>query len=162
MNRKIVFKSTLFVAMLGFVLLFSSCKEEKKIIGKWKVEKMELKELSCSDPLAEALIKWVFAMASSPADTSDFGGVIEFTKDGKEISYTESGNETSTYKMSGSKLTVTDKDGKTTKCDCSFPDKKTMLWIVNVLEQDGIFGDLSDEYKGKITKFVVGMTFAKQ
>jgi len=159
MNRKIVFRSTLFVAMLGFVLLFSSCKEEKKIIGKWKFEKMEIKELSCSDPVTEAFIRLGIAMASS-ADVSGLGGVIEFTKDGKAISYTESGNETLTYKVNGNKLTITNKDGETVKCDCSFPEKKTMLLIVNVLEQDGT--DSTELYKEKITKFVVGTTYTKQ
>jgi len=164
MSRKIVLKSVLVVVVLGFVLTLSSCqKDEKKIIGKWKAEKVEIKELSCSDPLLAAFIRAIFTMAS-PDDVSEFGGTIEFTKDGKAISYSANGTETATYKVSGNKLTII-ADGESTSFDYSFPAKKTMLWLVNVLEQDDLLGALTEEYDGldiPVTKLVIGITFSKQ
>jgi len=162
MDRKIVLKSVLFIAVVGFVLVFSSCqKDEKKIIGKWKYEKIEIKELSCSDVFTEAFIRTMWAMMS-PADIADeLGGTIEFTKKGKVIA---DGEESATYKVTDSKLTITPDVGESMTCDYSFPDKKTMCLFIDLVELNGgaLTMSLGGEAEATVTKFVIGMTFTKQ
>ena len=124
MSKRIVVKSVIAVVMAGFVLSLSSCKkDEKKIIGTWKYDKVEVKEITCSNPLLNSMLK-SFAPQALGAYLSSVDGEIEFTKDGKAM-YRSTGN-TATYKVNDSKLTIT--NNITNIYELSFPDKKTMQW----------------------------------
>ena len=156
MSKRIVLKSVLAVAMLGFVLVFSSCKkEEKQIIGKWKYENIELKEFACADPFMEAIIKMGFQTSASKIAKEMGLESIEFTKDGKVISK----NETAKYKVNGNKLTVTDSENISGTFDISF-EKKTMYWNINMME---VAGENAAEFIGMgVTKCTMRITLAKQ
>jgi len=166
MNRKIVFKSSLFVTMLGFVLLFSACKEERKIIGKWEYKKAAIKELSTTNLRMESIIRTAFPTMFPTVMPyivgNDFNGITEFTKKGKIIYHGTNGGKTATYKINDTKLTITSDDGKSVTYDYSFPDKKTMYWDINVIE---IYGEMLAVYLQsagiEMTKFVVRLTFEK-
>ena len=157
MNKRIVLKSVLAVVMVGFILSVSSCqKDEKKIIGVWKYEKIELKEFSCSNPFVEAMVKMSFQMNAGVLVKEMGLETVEFTKDGKVISK----NETVKYKIDGDKLTITGSENISGTFDISFPDKKQMYWNMNMLE---LYGEYAAELiKDGVTKFVVQITFAKQ
>jgi len=166
MGRKIVLKGVLFIAVVGFVLVFSSFqKDEKKIIGKWKHEKIEIKELSCSDMPTDTLIRTMWAMV--PDFIDELVIIIEFTKNKKVI---VTGNEFAAYKIMDNKLTIILDGGESMTCDYFFPDKKTMCLFVDFLELRGGTLDISGligeeigaESDAVITKFIIGMTFTKQ
>ena len=123
MSKKIVLKSLLAVVMVGFVLSLSSCKkDEKKIIGKWKYEKIEVKNLVCSDPTKTNELKSKIEQFQNA-----FIGMVsevEFTEDGKMITRGLLGGEdqTSSYKVKDGKIIVNDEAS-----DLSFSGKK-MYW----------------------------------
>jgi hypothetical protein len=137
-------KSVAVVAVLGFVLAFSSCKKdddpkpkeepkkEHDIVGKWKYDKVELKEFECSDPLMTIMLKTVIQQYMSMGMAEMMTGEIEFTKDGKAITrMAEESDDVATYTVNGSKLTTTSEDGFSTTYDISFPNKNTMCWDMN-------------------------------
>jgi len=156
MSKRIVLKSSIAVVLLGFVLVFSSCKkEEKQIIGKWKCEKVELKEFSCTDPEMEMMLRMIFQMGASEMAKEMGLETIEFTKDGKMISK----SETAKYKVNGNKLTITDSENVSGTIDISF-EKKTMYWDMDLLKLAG--EDAVDLLESGVTKCVLRVTFAKQ
>jgi hypothetical protein len=139
MSKRIVLKSVIAVVMVGFVLSFSSCKkpEEQKpnekpdIVGKWKIEKTEITDFACSDPLMTVMLKPILQQYMG----SGIGEEIEFTKDGKMIISSPYGGATAEYTVSNGKLTFIS-DGTTDICDISFPDKKTMWMDDNAGEEE--------------------------
>jgi hypothetical protein len=153
MNRKIVLRSIIAVVLLGVVLVFSSCKkEEKQIIGKWKFDKVEIKELSCTEPIMETVAKMVLPAIVNGIVTEIGLEAVEFTKDGKAITK----KETAKYKVNGNKLTITNSDYISGTSDISF-DKKTMYWDMNVLDFVGEV-DVTDI---GITKCIMRITYTK-
>jgi len=138
MSKRIVLKSVLALVMVGFVLSFASCqKDEKKIVGTWLLEKVEVVDFACSNPLQTALLKPIIQQAFSGS-----GSEIEFTKEGKMISSYGSDKEVSSYKVNDKKLTITNSYASEVY-DLSFPDKKTMHWERNMSKDD--LEDLSEE-----------------
>jgi len=154
MSKRIVLKSVIAVVMVGFVLSFSSCKkEEKLIVGKWKYEKIEIKELACTDPETEMMMRLGFQFGASMVAEELGLGTIEFTKDGKAVSK----NGTANYKVNGDKLTISDPENMPSgTIYLSFPKKKTMCWDMDMVE----LGEFDAE--DGVTKFVLRITFAKQ
>jgi len=153
MSRKIVLKSILAIAMVGFVLVSVSCKkEEKQIIGKWKFDKVEIKELACTDPITETVAKMVLPAIANGIVTETGLEAVEFTKDGKAITK----KETAKYKVNGNKLTITNSDYISGTSDISF-DKKTMYWDMNVLDFVGEV-DVTDI---GIIKCIMRITYTK-
>jgi hypothetical protein len=105
----------------------SSCKkDEKRIIGVWKIEKTELKEFECSNPVMTAMLRPMVQQTMGSAAAFTSGIEMEFTKNGKVIGRTPYGTDEATYKVSNGKLIITDKDGSITTYEISFPDRKTM------------------------------------
>ena len=162
MSKKNLMKSVIaMVVVAGFVLSLSSCqKDEKKIVGKWKMEKMEITELACSDPLMSVMLKPM--VEKYLAENTMSGHEMEFTKDGKVIA---DGKQVATYKVSNSKLTVTS-EGVDNTLDISFSDKKTMQWKQNASKEDRemlseAFSMLFDE-EVEVTKYSTCTTFKKQ
>jgi len=164
MSKRIVLKSVLAVVVAGFILSVSSCqKDEKKIIGTWKYQSVEVKEFACSDPLMTMILK--------PYLQQNLGGLmasgveVEFNKDGRVISRNAQGGGTATYKASDSKLTITT-DGVSETYDLSFPDKKTMCWDMKMDKEmlDSISEALTYffEEEVQVTKCSVKMTLVKQ
>ena len=126
MSKKIVLKSVLAVVVVGFILSMSSCqKEEKKIIGVWKYEKMEVTDFACSDPVVTAMAKPIVQQYIGFGAALMSGIEIEFTKEGTVITRSLYGNGVATYKVNGSTLTITD-NGSVTSSEISFPNKKTL------------------------------------
>ena len=155
-SKKIVLKSVFAVAVLGFILVFSSCKKDEKIIiGLWKYEKMEISELSCIDPFMEMMIRIGF---QSSVSVSDFG-TVEFTKEGKAITQSTYGNDIGTYKLKGNELIMTTSDGVSGASKYTLPDKKTLVLETNASEIKEV-KELIQE--AGIIKFVLKMTLAKQ
>ena len=155
MNKRTVLKSVLAVAILGFVLVFSSCKkEEQKIIGTWKCQKVEIKELQAT-PEIETAVRSLFVLAQGLIKESF--GTVEFTKDGKMLSTSNGVAVVSNYAVNGSKLTLTyPEDATSTTAEISF--KKKEMYMDS--DMNGFLG--SDDENSKITKFVVRMTLEKQ
>jgi hypothetical protein len=127
MSKKIVMKSVAAVAVLGIVLLFSSCqKDEKKIIGTWKCEKTEIKDLSSSDVFMGIWLKTMLQQYLGSGIV--FINEVEFTKEGKIMAHTMLGERIGTYKVNDSKLTITSSGFFDGTHGISFPDKKTLQW----------------------------------
>jgi len=150
------------MVMTGFVL-FSCQKDEKKIVGVWKYEKIEIKELSCTDPEFEAELRAEIATISTYVALM---GTVEFTKDGKVTLQNAVGSETGTYTLKNKTLTIVisgespfggEKSGGGTM-DCTFPKKNTMQWDADALQQ-GVNEMLSER---GVTKYVVRTTLKKQ
>ena len=169
MSKRIAFKSVIAIVMVGFILSVSSCqKEEKKIIGVWKLENNEVTDFACSDPIATMILRPIIQqfMGGGSSDVE-----YEFTKNGKVNVHTGGMIETLTYKVNDSKLLLTT-NGMTQSYDLSFPEKKTMQWNLNMdkstlalyskmiamaLKYEGIdVGDL------EITKFSMRTMLKKQ
>ena len=163
MNRQVIFKNVLPIALLGFVLIFSACrKDEKKIIGKWKYKDFSVKSMSSIDPIKEIAAKVVVQLSiEDDLMSNELGGIIEFTKKGKVVANDEYGAEDiATYEIIGNKLTIFDADYgyKIISCDYYISGKK-MYWDVDVIEH---FGDrLNELLDTEITKFTVRLTFEK-
>ena len=163
MSKRIILKSVLAIVVAGFILSVSSCqKDEKKIIGVWKYESVELKEFLCSDPLFGMVIKSTIQQTIGSLMAT--GTEIEFTKDGKMITRTLFGGSTSTYKASDSKLTITS-DGVSETYELSFPDKKTMCWDMDMnkkrLEEMSLYYSIFFEEEIEFTKCSVKMKLTK-
>ena len=173
MSKKIVAKGVVAIAMVGFVFAFSACKKEEpkkdppkekvnSIVGKWRYEKAELKEVKCIDPTMEPLIKMAFQQYGV-ADMigSYFAGDYEFTKNGKLIISSEDGNYEANYVTNGNKLTITGSDILSGTFDYSISGKK-MYWDIDGIEMASLFG-MGDMLVGYgVTKLVVRITLAKQ
>ena len=186
MSKKIVLKSVIAIAMLGFVLVFSSCKKEKdeeskkeepkkeepkkeevhEIVGVWEYEKVELKELTCSNPSLESLIKIALQQPEVVESfIEEFKGIYEFTKDGKIIAGDDIGN----YEIQGNKLIITESSISGT-FDFSIAGKK-MYWNTALDAQSleylsAFLSELLGEYSPtpidvQITKFGFQITFIK-
>jgi len=168
MNRRVVLKSSLFVVLLGVVLVFSSCnKEESKIIGKWEYKKIEVRELETSNLAANSWIRTniptMFPTIMPMVLGSDFNGITEFTKNGK----VKNGEYTATYKMNGAELTITADGGKSVIYGCSIPDEKNLHLDVNIIEMHNeAFNTMMDEalksIELDITTLVIRLYFKKQ
>jgi hypothetical protein len=174
MSRRIVLKSSIAVVLLGFVLVFSSCKKKEEpkpqptpsqneIVGVWKYQKTELKEFSTTaDPSTEAMLKMFLQQQMS----GDSGGKVEFTKDGKVIFRDGSGEEeeSGTYEIKGNKLTITTEGGIETY-DYSISGK-TMYWKANMdaetLAYLSMAMSMFFEEEIAITKCVMQVTLVKQ
>ena len=162
-NREIILKNVLPIALLGLVLIFSSCrKDEKKIIGKWKYKDFEVKSLSCSDPFMEIAARVLIQTTiENYLMTNELSGIIEFTKKGKVVANDEYGSENiATYEAVNNKLTIFDSDlGDTIiKCDYFISGKK-MYWDIDVLEH---FGNMPETlFEMEITTFTIRLTFEK-
>jgi len=174
MSKRIVLKSVLAVVMVGFVLCVSSCekdnppkkedpkKEEPKehaIVGKWKYEKIELKELVCSNPLMEDIVRGVLQQPDIiNAFAADFTGDFEFTKDGSVIRKTTAGNDTGSYTINNNKLTMTSSSISGT-FDFSITNG-TMYLDINAFD---FAGEYAAQLAGMgITKIILTITFTKQ
>lgn len=163
MNKRIVLKSVLAVAIVGFVLVFSSCKEEKKLIGKWKSSGMTIKELKCSDPAGEAFLRLLLGAGQGMMADSMNLGTMEFTKDGKVISNSGGQSQTGTYKATDKQLTITMSDGIPVTMDYSIPKKKEMILEMDLTNTFGEMGDVEfGTLSFKILKLVVTATYQKQ
>jgi len=163
MSKKVVFKSVLAVAMLGFVLVFSSCqKEEKKIIGTWKYKNVEIREFSSTNPLLDAGMRIGLSTMAPMYVGNMFEGTIEFTKKGKVIN--QNWGVATTYKITDGKLVITFDDGKVWNLNYSISDKGKMYWDANLLEifEGGILEITTDTEEIGIAKLVVRITFDKQ
>jgi len=176
MNRKIVLKSVLFIAVVGFVLGFSSCnKEEKKVIGEWKYKKAEVKELTCSSVVWSNAIKVGFSKGSA-LFADEYDGIIEFTKKGNVIHHRTNEKEDGKYKykINDNQLVIT-VDGEFVPLNCvltetkesvtyeyAVTDKETMYWYVDIYETYAwMWGEIVPEGV-EITKFIAKLTFTKQ
>ena len=136
MSKRIVLKSVLAIVMAGFIL--SSCqKDEKKIVGKWLLEKVEVKDFACSDPLVTAMLKPIVQQIVSSSGTE-----FEFTKEGKAIFSNDGKAQVSSYKVNDKKLTITNSDNSIEAYDLSFSDKKTMHWEIDM--NKSMLEDLSE------------------
>ena len=162
MKKKIVLKNLVSIVLAGFVLLFLSCdKDEKKIIGVWKYDKVDVIDFACSDPLTTSMLaRFVPQILGAYLSTHD--SEIEFTKNG-DVIYRGTGN-TAIYRVNDGRLIITGDDINT--YDLSFPDKKTMQW-----EQDmdryylEMISEMIEDYAGyeiRITKCSYRETFKKQ
>ena len=170
MSKKIVLNSFLAIMMVGFVLSFSSCKDDsgnngtktsEGIVGIWKYEKAELTDFSCSDPSMTATLKSILQQSMESVS----GNEVEFTKDGKAIFRSIEGYEEAAYEVKNNKLTITS-EGVSETYDLSFPDTKTMLWDMHadaemLAELSGFFSELFEE-DIEITKCSMRLTLKKQ
>jgi len=153
MSKQNLMKSVIAMVMTGFIL-FSCQKDEKKIVGVWKVDTIEIKELKYSDSEHEAQMRQYVAGISA---TTDRMGTIEFTKDGKVILNTI---EKGTYTLDNGKLVVLVGGGSMFgTIDCSFPKKNTMYWDIDQLEDEGERAVYAEE---GVTKYVWRWTLKKQ
>jgi len=161
---KIVLKSVLAVAVLGFVLMFLSCqKGGKMIIGTWKYKNVEIRDFSTTNPLIEGGLRMGLSMMLPRFVDEMFEGTIEFTKKGKAIN--QNWGAATTYKANDGKLVITFDDGKVWNLNYSISDKKKMYWDANVLEifSEEIFEGISQSgIDLEIKKFVVRLTFDKE
>ena len=157
MSKRIVLKSVIAVVMVGFILSFSSCKkEEKLIVGKWKYEKIEIKELACTDPETEMMLRLSFQFGASMIAEELGLKTMEFTKDGKVIT----NQETASYKVNGNKLTITNSDYLSGNFDISFEKKTTMYVEMDLMKFEEF--DAEENEEDGITKCILLITFAKQ
>ena len=164
MSKKNVVKSLLAVVMVGFVLSFSSCKEEKKIIGKWKLEKVEVTDFICSNPLSTIMLK----PAVQPIIQQMLGGSgveYEFAKDGKvTFNHAMTGKTVAPYEVNDKKLSIA-YDYITLTYGLSF-DKKTMYWNLdldgNTLETISMLIEELAGMEVEIIKCVAKITLTKQ
>jgi len=160
MSKRNLLKSVIAMVMAGFILSLSSCqKDEKRIIGKWKTEKMEISDFATTDPLMTVMLK---PMIAEYMGMNDFAGQeMEFTKDGRIIT---GGSQVGTYRVSDGKLFMTS-DGREQSIDIVFPDKKSMQWNQNVKSADlaalSMLVTMMLEEEVEITKFSTRMTFKK-
>ena len=175
MSRKIVLKSVFAVAVLGFVLVFSSCKKddpkddpknepkeepkkEHAIVGTWMYEKVKI-----VDPMQEIMLNTFLPMMGIDKTFNElfeerFGGTYEFTKDGKVLYQTTEGN----YEINDNKLTID--IGISGTFDFSIVDK-TMYWDIDLVEMLSEFGiEDANTYLATlgITKIDVRVTLKKQ
>ena len=169
MSKKIVLNSFFAIVMVGFVLSFSSCqKDEKKIIGTWMLEKVEVKDFACADPLMTTELKPLVQQIVGGS-----GNEFEFTKDDKAIFGNAYGKIVATYKVNDSKLIMTFSDGSVETYELSFPDKKTMQWAIDankdmleeLSENLEFLAELYDLYfddEIKVTKCAFRFTFIKK
>ena len=161
MSKRIVLRSLLAMVMVGFVLSLSSCKEEKKIVGVWKYDKVDIKELACSDPLTTIMLR---SFAKQMFESA-VGSEVEFTKDGKALFRGGDGTETGSYRVSDNKLAISS-GGLTETYNLSFPDKKTMCWDMtmdkSMLEEYSLLISLFLEEEVEITKCAIQITLKKQ
>jgi hypothetical protein len=142
MRKRIVIKSVIAVVAAGFMLSLSSCKkDEKRIIGVWKIEKIEITDLACSDPFMTFALKSAIQQYMALGAGVLSSGEIEFTKSGKMITSTPFGSSAEDYVVSNGKLTIIS-NGTTNVSDISFPDRKTMWMDAHASEQD--ISDLSE------------------
>jgi hypothetical protein len=152
MSKRIVMRSVAAVAVLGFILSFSSCqKDEKKIIGTWKYESVEIKELSCPDPLMAAKIRLYIQEEIG----NSVGGKVEFTKNGMMIS---SDGSMGFYKVNDSELIV----NSMMYYGISFPNKKTMLLTADMTDIITLLAMLVWEEDVVITKCIIQETLKKE
>jgi len=125
MSKKNRMKSVIAMVMAGFVLCLSSCqKEEKRIIGKWKPEKVEVTELVTTNPMQTAILKPIIQEYMS-STYIELVREIEFTKDGKVFITASMGMGAGTYEVENGKL-IMSSGTKVERVDITFPDKKTM------------------------------------
>ena len=177
MSKSVVLKRVATVAVAGFVLIFSSCKKpieepkdepkkepkEHAIVGTWKQEKTEVKELDCGDPVVEIMLKSMLQqLFGQNADMT-----AEFSANGKAKFSTALGQEQILdYKVEGDKLILTDAQGLAQTYDYSITDGKKMYWDMDMdVETREMLSDIILEYYGQeveITKCVMRMTFNKQ
>ncbi|MCL2132170.1 MAG: hypothetical protein FWH36_06955 [Lentimicrobiaceae bacterium] len=176
MSKRIVLRSVAVVAVLGFVVAFSSCKKEEEpkkeepkekvheIVGVWKYQKNELKELSTTaDPAKEIMLKAIIQQMLGEAGKS--GDEVEFTKDGKVVFRDSSGEDgTGTYEIKGDKLTVI-VDENVQTFDCSILGK-TMYWNTEfdeeTLEDLSLLASMFLEEEIEVTKCVLQTTLTKK
>jgi len=150
------------VVLAGFVLLFFSCgKDEQKIIGVWKYDKVDVIDFACADPFTTSILT-PFVPQILEAYFSMHDSEIEFTKNGEAI-YRSTGN-TANYRVNDGRLIIT--DNRINAYDLSFPDSKTMQWEQDMdryfLEQISEMIEESTGYEIKITKCFFRETFKKQ
>ena len=141
MSKRVVLKSVAAVAAVGFVLMFSSCgdkvkptedpKEKPKqheIVGTWKQEKVEVKELECGDPFTEAILKAMFQQYMGEGADND-STEIQFSANGK-VKFITTGEEevVADYKINGKKLTIISSEEFAQTYDFSIVGGKTMYW----------------------------------
>ena len=182
MSRKIVLKSVLAVAMLGFVLVSASCTKEKpkeedptpkpkekteEIIGLWRYDTVCIKEVACDNPNIEAFVKIYVRDFGITAHLEEvFGEAYEFTTDGKAIHRTEKGSDKGSYTINGDKLTITDSEKTSSTFDLSFVDK-TMYWtfdlfdMTELLTKHGWESSLVGLSGYGVTKVIFQTTFKK-
>ena len=188
MNRKVILKSILAIVMVGFVLSAASCKkdnsgsgkeepkkeepkESQAIVGKWKYEKVELHEFTTVIPDMDVTIKKMLedmGIDEMLSETfSEIFEMIEFTKEGKAILYSQEGNAEGIYTINGKKLTITQSDGSPVTFDYSISGTNLYLdFDIRNFLKDGL--DRFEEFKDykmylyMITKFIVRTSFTKQ
>ena len=152
MSKRIVLKSVLAVVVVGFILSMSSCqKDEKKIIGVWLYNKIEVKEFVCSNPLLTAILK---PLVQQYLGGSGVSGEVEFTKNGNVILHAGTYTENATYKVSDSKLTITYNNGSSETYTISFPDKQTMCWDIDM--NRAMLENISDELQTLLDMYELG------
>ena len=164
MSKKNVLKSLLAMVMVGFILSLSSCqKDEKKIIGVWKYDKVELEEFSCSNPAMTAIVK-PFVKQNLGLSTM-FVAEIEFTKDGKMITRTMFGESAANYSVNDKRIIITS-EGEAATCGISFPNKKTMQWNASAskYELEQLSFTLSEEFEEdvEVTKCIYRIILTKK
>jgi len=131
------------------------------IVGVWKYEKIEIKEVKCDNLTTELAIKMGFQQMAGESFDGYLGGTYEFVKDGKLIYRTGIGDGEANYTVDGSKLTITDFDFISGTFDFFISDKK-MYWDVDGFEMANQIG-MSDLLIGMgVIKITLRITLAEQ
>jgi len=150
----------------------SKLQPEQQVIGMWMFEKVEVKDVVCSDPTMTAMLKLIIQQYQGEFQEylkeyleEYLVSGIEFTEDGKMLT---DGKETGNYKVEGNKLVI--EDDRT--FDLSFPDNVTMCWIMDL--DDEILEGLSEMLREaleellpipvdnlQVTKLSLQMTFSR-
>ena len=159
MSKRNLVKSVIAVVMAGFILSVSSCqqKDEKKIIGVWQCEKVELKDFSCKGDIDAEHFR-ASIQEDFPKLVANFG-TVEFAKDGKITFQEEGAEQIGTYTLKDGKLILTGIETLPDSIDYSLSDKQTMCW--NIAVTMPVFDSETFEEKGVI-QYVRLLTLKKQ
>ena len=137
----------------------------QEIIGIWEYEKVEIKELTCTDPLMDLMVRSILQEYGATEIISSYlnlDGTYEFTKEGKVISETAIGNNVSDYTINGKNLTISNFPQT---INLSISNNK-MYWDMDMMDFiKENFDDLLEMAKEmgiEITSLVVRVTFVKQ
>jgi len=135
--------------------------ETHPIIGTWEYEKIEVKDVTCNDPIMELTIKMGFQQYAGESIDGYLSGTYEFAQGGKLIYQTGIGDGEASYTVNGSKLTIADFDFVSGTFDFFISGRK-MYWDVDGFEMADQMG-LSDLLTGMgVTKITLRITLVKQ
>ena len=142
--------------------------EVHEIVGAWRYEKSEIKEIVCDDPLTAAMIQVAFQTYGIDEMIEEiFGGRYEFTTDGNVKHWTDSGTDEGSYTVNENKLTITNSENLSSTFDFSIVNNKMYLDF-DLLEMTDIAAKYElDTYLDillsmGVTKCVLRMTYTKE